>query len=187
MAYVTPPTPNFHAIVLGNGMRGTEILHPCLPLDPIYHPAYRHYSLPSMTATRPLPTTTTLPSTSKMTSALSPRIHLTEDNKVTVVMRWDIKACKKPSYWTTITVLSNSRRQGTPSLSTMHKWLNIIVDQPFTDFFLQNIKQARAFDDLKKTPILGCSSKTGCYKRWKVDLITNKMPLLLKLNKQVFK
>jgi hypothetical protein len=81
-------------------------------------------------------------------------INLTEDNEVTEVMRWDVKACKKPSYRTAITILSSSRRQGTPPLSTIREWLNIIIDQPAMDFFLPYSEQARAFKDLKKTSIL---------------------------------
>ncbi len=104
-----------------------------------------------------------------------------------MVTRWDVEACKKPSYRTAVTVLSNSRRQGTPSLSTMCKWLSIIINQPATDFFLWNSEQARVFNNLKKTFVLGCSFKTGRYKRWRVDFITNKIALLLELNEQVVK
>jgi hypothetical protein len=52
--------------------------------------------------------------------ALSPMINLIEDNEVTVMTRWDVKACKKPLYRTAVTVLLNSRRQGTPSLGAQH-------------------------------------------------------------------
>jgi hypothetical protein len=67
----------------------------------------------------------------------------------------------------------------------MCKWLDGIVDQPSTDFFLQNFKQKRSFSDLTKISILGCSSKSACYRRWTNDFITNKMALLLELNQQV--
>jgi hypothetical protein len=91
------------------------------------------------------------------------------------------------SYRTAVTVLSNSRRQGTPSLANLCKWLNITVNQPATDFFRRNSKQARAFKDPKKTSVLGCTSKTACYRRYTVNFVTNKMALLLELNKQVVK
>jgi hypothetical protein len=120
-----------------------------------------------------------------MTLSASPAIDLTDDNEVTLVTRWDVKARKKPSYRTVVTVLSNSRRQGTPSLATLREWLNIIVDQRATDFFLWNSKQACMFKDLKKIFILGFSSKTACYRRWTINFVTDKMALLLKLNEQV--
>jgi hypothetical protein len=124
---------------------------------------------------------------SKMTPFASPGINLTEDNEVTVGTRLDIEACKKPLYRTAVTILSNSRRQGTPSLAILREWLNIIVNQPATDFFLRNSKHAHAFKDLKKTSVLGCTSKTACYRRWTVNFITDKMSLLLELNKQVIR
>jgi hypothetical protein len=120
-----------------------------------------------------------------VTSSASPAINLTDNDEVTLVTRWDVKAHKKPSYRTAVTILSNSRRQGTPSLATLRKWLNIIVDQPATNFFRQNSEQAHAFEDLKKTSVLGCTTKTARTRRWTVDFVTDKMALLLKLNKQV--
>jgi hypothetical protein len=82
-------------------------------------------------------------------TSYGPRINLSEDDKVTVVARWDIKLCKKPSYRTTITVLSNSRRQGTPTLAVKGEWLELIVNQLLINFFLRNSEQARLFDYLK--------------------------------------
>jgi hypothetical protein len=117
-----------------------------------------------------------------MTISVSPAINLTDDNDVTLVMRWDVEACKKPLYQTAVTVLS-SRRQGTPSLATLREWLNIIVDQPATDFFRRNSEQARAF----KISVLGCTTKTAPTRRWTVNFVTDKMALLLKLNEQVVK
>jgi hypothetical protein len=55
-------------------------------------------------------------------------INLSKDEEVNVVTRWDIELCKKPSCKTAIAILSNSRRQGTPTLAVMHEWLELIVN-----------------------------------------------------------
>ncbi len=49
----------------------------------------------------------------------------------------------KLSHRTAITILSNSRKQGTPTLDVVREWLEVIVNQPTLDYFLRTSKQAR--------------------------------------------
>jgi hypothetical protein len=119
-----------------------------------------------------------------MTSASIPLVDLSEDNEVYVVTRWDTELCKKGSYKIAASILSG-RKFGAPSLAVMHEWLDVIVHQPFQDFFLNNSEQAKSFDDLKKVSVFKCTSKTARFRKWTVDFVSDKLALLIELNHQV--
>ena len=104
-----------------------------------------------------------------MTSASIPLVDLSEDNEVYVVTRWDTELRKKGSYKIAASILSG-RKFGAPSLAVMHEWLDVIVHQPFQDFFLNNSEQAKSFDDLKKVSVFKCTSKTARFRKWTVTL-----------------
>ena len=116
-----------------------------------------------------------------MTFASIPLVDLSEDNEVTVVTRWDTELRKKGSYKIAVSIFSG-RRFGTPSLAAMREWLDEIVQHPSQDFFLNNSEQAKSFDDLKKVSVFNCTSKTARFRKWTVDIISDKLALLMELN-----
>ena len=122
-----------------------------------------------------------------MTSAFSSAtINLSEDNDVMEITRWDVEMRKKQSYKIAVSILSNIRKAGTPSLSKMREWLNCIVDQLCKDFFVCNsVLALRAFSDLKKASISGCFSMAARYRKWTLDFVTDKIALLVELNHDV--
>ncbi len=65
--------------------------------------------------------------------------------------RWDVELRIKPSYKTAVSALT-SKRKGSPTLETMRKWLDEIIKQPSTHFFLRNSEQDSSFHDLKRIP-----------------------------------
>jgi hypothetical protein len=67
----------------------------------------------------------------------------------------------------------------------MRNWLDKIIKQPSTDFFLHNSEQANAFNDLKKIFIHIAPNKSACYRKWTSGFVTDKMAFLLELNQQV--
>ena len=119
-----------------------------------------------------------------MTSASIPLVDLSEDNEVTVVTRWDTELRKKGSYKIADSILSG-RKFGAPCLAVMREWLDVIVHQPFQDFFLNNSEQAKSFDDLKRVSVFTCTSKTARFRKWTVDFVSDKLALLIDLNQQV--
>ena len=119
-----------------------------------------------------------------MTSTSIPLVNLSEENEVTVVTRWDAKLRKKGSYKLAVNILS-SRKYGAPSLAVVREWLEEIVHQPFRDFFLNRSEQAKSFNYLKKVFVSKCTSKTARFRKWTVDFVSDKMALLIELNKQV--
>jgi len=119
-----------------------------------------------------------------MTSASIPLVDLSEDNEVTVVTRWDTELRKKGSYKIAVSILSG-RKFGAPSLAVMHEMLDVIDHQPFQDFFLNNLEQAKSFDDLKKVLVFKCTSKTARFRKWTVHFVSDKLALLMELNQQV--
>jgi hypothetical protein len=64
-----------------------------------------------------------------MTSTSILIVDLSEDNKVTVVTRWDAELQKKGFYKIAVSILLG-RKYGTPSLADMLEWLEEIVHQP---------------------------------------------------------
>ena len=119
-----------------------------------------------------------------MTSASIPLVDLSEDNDVTVVTRWDTELRKRGSYKIAVSILS-VRKFGAPSLAVMREMLDVIVHQPFQDFFLNNSEQAKSFNNLKKVSVFKCTSKTARFRKWMVDFISDKLALLMELNQQV--
>ena len=101
-----------------------------------------------------------------------------------MVTRWDTELHKKGSYKIAANILSG-RKFGAPSLAVMREWLDVIVHQPFQDFFLNNSEQAKSFDDLQKMSVFKCTSKTAHFRKWTVDFVSDKLALLIELNQQV--
>ena len=118
-----------------------------------------------------------------MLSASIPLVDLSEDNEVSVVTRWDTELRKKGSYKIAASILSG-RKFGAPSLAVMREWLDVIVHQPFQDFFLNNLEQVKSFDDLNVS-VFKCTSKTARFRKWTVDFVSDKLALLIDLNQQV--
>ena len=118
---------------------------------------------------QPPPLNTQSNNRATMTSASIPLVDLSEDNEVSVVTRWDIELRKKGSYKIAASILSG-RKFGAPSLAVMREWLDVIVHQPFQDFFINNSEQAKSFDDLKKVSVFKCTSKTARFRKWTVTL-----------------
>ena len=119
-----------------------------------------------------------------MTSVSIPLVNLSEDNEVTVFTRWDTELHTKGSYKIAVSIFSG-RRFGVPSLAAMREWLDEIVQQPSKDFFLNNLEQAKSFNDLKKVSVFKCTSKTARFRKWTVDFVSDKLALLIDLNQQV--
>ncbi len=92
----------------------------------------------------------------EMTSnATSPLIDLPyKDNEVTVTTRCSPTKLLSPSFPT------SGRKPGAITLTMMREWLELIIEQPSTDFGLRGSEQAKAFDD-KQMARFQCTMKTA--------------------------